>query len=165
MKGKLEIAGREKFDGTIHALQSAGRSPITGFDLPPLLSRDFRTMEREHFDTEGHGTWPELSPPYATWKEVKYPGKPILQGTGALYAALTREGGADEYETGDTFTIKVGGEVGRRGAAHMRPHGNRPARKPIDPTPKDVDRFGDTARKQVRRKVSKLGIDHNGSSD
>lgn len=36
--------------------------------------------------------WPPLSPKYAAWKAKKFPGKPILQRTGALIASMTSEG-------------------------------------------------------------------------
>ena len=63
--------------------------------LWPILGDEFRAQEKAQFKTEGAEggeKWKALSPAYAGWKEAHYPGKPILQRTGALEASLTKEG-------------------------------------------------------------------------
>lgn len=44
------------------------------------------------FATEGYGTWPPLSPPYAAQKRKYYPGKRILRKTDLYYRSVTRRG-------------------------------------------------------------------------
>lgn len=53
---------------------------------------DFLRIEGEQFETEGHRAqrpWTPLSPTYAAWKEKNFPGRPILQLTGALWSQMT----------------------------------------------------------------------------
>lgn len=63
-------------------------------DLAPFfadVTRDFLDMERRQFASEGGltGGWPALSPRYAAWKAIHYPGKGILRRTDRLYDSLT----------------------------------------------------------------------------
>lgn len=59
----------------------------------PLVVPIFIGWMRRQFDTEGayasHG-WARLSPEYAAWKALTYPGKGILQATGQLRQAASR---------------------------------------------------------------------------
>ena len=53
-----------------------------------------RVATEELFDAEGRG-WPPLSPKYAAWKEIHYPGQPIMRRTDTLYGSLVgRTGGS-----------------------------------------------------------------------
>lgn len=47
---------------------------------------------KNRFDTEGHGRWEALSPAYKEWKDIHYPGMPILQRTQKLINAATKKG-------------------------------------------------------------------------
>ena len=49
---------------------------------------------RHRFDTEGHGRWDKLSPRYKEWKDIHYPGRPILQREYGLINAATKKGAA-----------------------------------------------------------------------
>lgn len=58
-----------------------------------VIADDFARMEREQFATEGRrasGGWAPLSPPYARWKAIHYPGAKILHRTGDLERSLTQ---------------------------------------------------------------------------
>jgi len=50
---------------------------------------DFLAVERSQFATAGRGQWPALSPAYAAAKARRFPGKPIMRRTDALYRSLT----------------------------------------------------------------------------
>ena len=69
---------------------------IRALDARPafeLMADAFGEAEARQFDSEGaygSGGWAPLSPAYAAWKERHYPGKPILERTGALRHALTQ---------------------------------------------------------------------------
>jgi phage gpG-like protein len=53
---------------------------------------------RRQFDAEGTpNKWARLSPEYAKWKEVHYPGAKILERTGYLKESLT-DGNADTID-------------------------------------------------------------------
>ena len=64
-------------------------------DLRPVWWRmrdNFSAGQKKHFKSEGSATgakFQALSAKYAAWKRKHYPGKPILQRTGALYRSLT----------------------------------------------------------------------------
>src|SRR5262249_32662130 len=51
----------------------------------------------------GH-TWTPLSPKYAAWKAIHFPGRPILQRTGALRRAASRP---LRRATADGLTITI----------------------------------------------------------
>jgi hypothetical protein len=58
----------------------------------PLVVPIFIGWMRSQFASEGTFSgerWSPLSTPYATWKSIHYPGKPILQATGALRRAAS----------------------------------------------------------------------------
>lgn len=64
-------------------------------DLRPAfreIEKSFREIERKQFQSVGmygSGGWVPLSPTYAEWKAARFPGRPILQLTGALMRSLT----------------------------------------------------------------------------
>ena len=51
----------------------------------PIVIEEFARL----FDTNGYGTWKQLTPRYKTWKDRFYPTKPILRRTDVYYRALT----------------------------------------------------------------------------
>lgn len=129
-------------------------------DMRPALEKiagDFhRTMEGA-FASEGgsnaEGRWRELSPDYAKWKARHYPGKRILERTGALRASLAEnkgKGAIERYE-GNALTIGTSVTSARGypyGVAHQQGRGRVPERKIID--------LSDT----VKRRWVKIMQDH-----
>ena len=116
----------------------------------------FRKHEARQFTSEGKATggkWTALSPAYATWKKKNFPGRPILQRSGALLNALARGGSGSITRIGKTEMV-VGLDsstrIGKYGAAHSRgaPSRNLPSRPPVrwDPTvhTKDLKKVGRT---------------------
>ena len=86
---RLEIAGEVAMDRGIARFADgvADYRPIW-----PSIEEDFYLQVKDQFKTqgtEGGEAWQELNPEYAQWKEVHYPGMPILQRTGDLYNSLT----------------------------------------------------------------------------
>lgn len=59
----------------------------------PNVAQEFYAIERQQFDTEGaagaSGKWAALSPAYKRWKEVNYPGQPIMRLENTLFESLT----------------------------------------------------------------------------
>lgn len=95
---------------------------------------------REHFDTEGGfglrsrwsgGHWAPLSPKYRAWKNIHYPGQPILVLSGALRHDLTQRPFGIEVITPYEMTVGT-----RIPYATFHQHGtkNMPMRKPMDLT-------------------------------
>lgn len=97
----------------------------------------FAQAETRQFDSEGgygSGGWAPLSPSYAAWKAIHYPGKPILERTGALRRALTtRPLGVERIE--DEFgEFGVGGSLGSGvdyAVYHQQGTPKMPARPPV----------------------------------
>lgn len=87
---KLTDDAQAKVDG----LAKAGL-----IDLRPVLSvigigyrKEVALIFAHQQPRETGDRWPQLSEPYATYKEEKYPGKGILVRTGDLLASMTIEG-------------------------------------------------------------------------
>lgn len=81
-------------DGVTQMSRSMSRFADSLKDFTPVfeqISENFKAIEREQFNTEGGrvSNWTPLSEDYAEWKSLHFPGKPILQASGALMASLT----------------------------------------------------------------------------
>lgn len=63
--------------------------------FPRVIDLFEKTIDGQ-FQAQGRGPvvgpWAPLSPKYAAWKEANFPGLPILQRTGELKNALTKDG-------------------------------------------------------------------------
>jgi len=80
----------------------------------PVIEDDFYAEEKFQFKSEGAEggeKWPELSAEYAGWKEVRYPGKPILQRTGDLVASLTSGTDPNAVRVRERKTLTLGSKV------------------------------------------------------
>lgn len=98
-------------------------SDLRGF-WPMVVPLFIKWMGRQ-FDTEGayaSGGWPRLSPEYAAWKAVNYPGKGILQATGKLRGAASRP---SRRVTPNTLVLTIHDP---KLAYHQQGGGNLPAR-------------------------------------
>ena len=105
------------------------------------VASEFRKIEAEHFAGEGrHNRWRPLKPVYKAWKDVHYPGKPILQREGDLYESLTREGHTNHVfqESAQEMVI---GTKDPKAVHHHRGTKRMPSRKPIDLTDADKERM------------------------
>ena len=84
-------------------------------DLTPFwieLEKFVAQALRHRFDTEGHGRWEALSPTYKAWKDIHYPGKPILQRTQALIHAATRKGAEGNIDEKTRTKMEWGVDAG-----------------------------------------------------
>jgi len=127
---KVELTGLPELGAAVKRLEDSTRDfrPVW-----PKVSLVFDRMERDQFVGQGvgpAGTWAPLSPDYAKWKEVHFPGKPILFRTGDLVRSLTSpfDSNAVIEMTEDTLTRST--RVPYAGFVHAR----RPV---IDPKPED----------------------------
>lgn len=86
----------------------------------PSVAREFYQIEEEQFASEGavglSGKWAPLSLAYKRWKEIHYPGQPILKLTNALYESLTSPDALDSIfrPERDELTIGTKAPYGRR---------------------------------------------------
>lgn len=87
-------------------------------------------FERRWLDSEGNGTWPELSAGYAADKEAAVGNLPTLQFSTRMYRSLTEEG-ADNYvreESADSLRV---GSSDWKARVHHEGKGNNPVREVI----------------------------------
>lgn len=80
----------------------------------PIIEDDFYAQEKAQFETEGKEggeAWQQLAPEYAGWKELHYPGKPILQRTGDLVASLTSGTHPDSVRVRERKTLTLGSKL------------------------------------------------------
>lgn len=121
---KLSVLGEMQLDRAIQ-----GRIKATS-DLSPAFEKiadDFIEMQEKAFAAEGayegNPAWAPLSAKYAAWKAKKFPGRGILERSGALKASLT--GGAGSSREIEPLKLSIGGSVrvGRwdLGAIHQKP--------------------------------------------
>ena len=97
----------------------------------------------EQFDSigsRGGQQWRPLSPRYAKWKELNYPGQPILVRTGALRESLTRSGANGNVANFQPLFAEYGTSI-RYAKFHQRGTRRMPARPPFAPTARDIDRI------------------------
>lgn len=119
--------GEAQIDRTLETM--AGRVE----DATPIwdaLADRFLDDERRQFDSEGgfgSGRWSPLSPAYAAWKAVHFPGAGILVRTGDLRASLT-EGPQVRAITPSSMAI---GSAVPYGRYHQRGDGV-PRRRPVE---------------------------------
>ena len=86
---RMEIAGQVEMDRGIARFADG----VTDYrPIWPVIADDFYAQVQGQFKTEGEQggeRWAPLSENYGRYKEVRYPGKPILERTGDLLASLT----------------------------------------------------------------------------
>lgn len=86
-------------------------------DLRPLyeevLEPAFYADREQDFASQGArvGGWRELEANYRRWKAIHYPGKPILQLTGALKTSFTKQGAQGQVRRIDERTMTIGSNV------------------------------------------------------
>jgi phage gpG-like protein len=106
----------------------------------PNVAQGFYAIEHEQFASEGShgasGKWAPLSPTYKRWKQLHFPGEPILKLYHPLYESLTSPDAPDSIYRLDAQEMAIGTKV-PYAMAHQRGAGNMPARPPISLTEAD----------------------------
>ena len=105
--------------------------------LFPNLTAALEAVTEKQFAAQGHGTtggWMPLSPEYARWKNLHWPGRPILVLTGALREALTNSGASGALRETTPTTMAYGTQGIEYASYHQggAPDVNLPARPPVD---------------------------------
>ena len=91
----------------------------------------------QQFESEGErgsGGWVPLSPAYAAWKAIHYPGQPMLQRTGRLIESF--EGGPGAIRVVRPESLAFGSDI-PYGTYHQTGTGRMPRRRIIDLTEED----------------------------
>lgn len=138
---KFSIAGQDQ------VLRTFSRWTDALSDFSPVLEKiadDFLELEASQFGGEGKtgsGGWKALSPDYAAWKAVHYPGAKILERDGWLRDSLTvkdapfglREITTTQAVLGSNLPYAMYHQTGTR---------KMPARPPIELSESDKTRWG-----------------------
>lgn len=90
----------------------------------------FVEKEKGWFQARGRGTWPPLSPAYARWKAIHFPGRPLLVRTGDMHNQLTSQQKAVLVETHRTLVL---GTTVPYAIFHAEGTSRMPARPPMIP--------------------------------
>lgn len=152
---KFSVAGQTEVMRTIERWNT-GLS-----DFSPALEKiadDFLKLEQTQFATEGKtgsGGWKALSPDYAAWKAINYPGAKILERDGWLRDSLTvkdapfqvREISPTEAVLGSSLNYAIYHQTGTR---------KMPARPPIELSASDQDRWGKLVHEWLYAMASRL---------
>jgi phage gpG-like protein len=136
----IEIDGQKEFD---HAVDLFNERIADWREAWPEIEQVFYRIELEQFNTEGSrggGRWVPLSPAYKKWKEVRYPGKPILHLTGRLKRSLSVLGGEDSIRDAQPDSLTLGTKVPYAGY-HQRGTSKMPARPPLELTRDDFTKI------------------------
>lgn len=98
---QINIRSKQNIDTFIRNIGQLSESLTDDFDwasIAPVVAEAADNI----FASQGRGGWAQLSPAYARWKEKNYPGKGILELTGAYRNAATRIGSPHNVlEVGD----------------------------------------------------------------
>lgn len=100
----------------------------------PSVATEFYQIEEEQFQSEGgiglSGKWAPLSPAYKKFKEIHFPGQPILRRDNALYESLTSSDALDSIFIPEKDQLTIGSKA-PYARAHQKGLGRMPARPPI----------------------------------
>lgn len=102
----------------------------------PKMVPVFEAELERQFGAEGRGPnvggWAQLSPAYEEWKGQNYPGKPILERTGALKDALTDSSASHAFRDFSTTEFNFGTAGLEYASFHQSGTGRMPDRPPFD---------------------------------
>lgn len=113
-------------------------------DIWPAVAQEFYEIESEQFASEGahgaSGKWTPLSPAYRRWKEIHFPGEPILRLYHPLVDSLTSPASGDSIIRFDPMELTIGSKA-PYALAHQFGAGRMPARPPISLSDNDKRRL------------------------
>lgn len=107
-----EVAGDKILDRAFNRVDTH----ISDFrNFWPAITKRFYEIEQQQFDTEGargrSGRWKPLAPDYKRWKEVHFPGEPILQREHALVGSMTSPDALDSIYRPDKTELTIGSKT------------------------------------------------------
>ena len=98
---QVQIKTTPQLNTLIRNIERLSENLTDGFDWESLAPTVAEAADNI-FASEGRGQWPQLSEAYARWKARNYPGKGILELTGAYRNAATQIGSPHNVvEVGD----------------------------------------------------------------
>lgn len=127
----------------------------------PAVAARFHVQMARRFAEQGaggpSGAWTShpLSPAYARWKQTHFPGRGMLELTGALKRSLTSfgEGSVTLYGPSSVYISSTVDYAGY----HQAGTGTMPRRPPIEPSDKEVSEWAVEVWRYYMKQTSKLG--------
>lgn len=128
----------------------------------PSVATEFYQIEEEQFETQGaagaSGQWAPLSPAYKRWKEIHFPGEPILKLEHPLYESLTSPDALDSIFRPQPDELTIGTKV-PYARAHQTGAGFMPARPPISMSETHKRRIQKAIQKELVRFTRQAGFE------
>lgn len=121
--------GEHQLDRTLNRMIADVEDATPAWEV---ILASFIRAERKQFRSQGaYGSagWVPLSPRYAAWKALHFPGKPILERTGRLLRSLTQQ--PLGIEVMQPHRLLMGSNV-KYGEFHQAGSGHLPRRRPIE---------------------------------
>ena len=106
---QVKIKTTPQLNTLIHNIERLSENLTDGFDWESLAPTVAEAADNI-FASEGRGGWPQLSEAYARWKARNYPGKGILELTGAYRNAATQIGAPGNVITTTENSLTYGVE-------------------------------------------------------
>ena len=135
---QIRIQTQPDLDTFSHSIEQLGNNLTDGFDWESLAPMVAEAADRI-FASEGRGAWPQLSEAYARWKAKNYPGKGILDLTGAYISAATQIGAPGNVITTTENSLTYGVEGLDYPSFHESGTNRLPARPVFDLLAEDED--------------------------
>lgn len=125
MRIRIDVAGINVVNRSLLRVARNAQNPKPAF---AHIADLFALSTLRTFQTRNQGRWAALSPRYAEWKAVHYPGRPLMVRTGALMQDLTSQPFGIDSRTSTTLTM---GTDLPYAAFHMTGTRRMPARPPV----------------------------------
>ena len=106
---QVQIKTTPQLNALMRNIDQLSENLTQGFDWESLAPMVAEAADRI-FASEGHGGWPQLSEAYARWKARNFPGKGILDLTGAYRNAATQIGAPNNVITTTENSLTYGVE-------------------------------------------------------
>lgn len=144
MTFQLEVNGVELLNNYLEKIIGGIRDLRRFF---PDVEKQFEQMQQQWFSSQGRGSWQPLSPSYAMWKNINFPGQPLLVLSGDL-----RDSHFDSHSSSDMLTIKV--DAPDYWIFHQFGTSKMPARPPFAIEQSVQEALGQTLAKAIVRFMS-----------
>ena len=135
---QVRIQTQPNIDTFIRNIERLSENLTDGFDWESLAPTVAEAVDNI-FASEGRGQWPQLSEAYARWKAKNFPGKGILELTGAYRNAATQIGSPHNVITTTENSLTYGVEGLDYPVFHESGTDRMPARPVFDLLAEDED--------------------------
>lgn len=133
----------KEFKRALQRASNSLNSEVLGRKLRVAWSKELYKINKTHFSTRGHGSWPPLTPKYKKRRQAEGSGVGILRRNDDLYASVTRMAGANQTiirrrGTGYDYIFRT---TERKADWHHKGRGRLPVRTVIEPTQRQENRL------------------------